>query len=65
MSDRQFEDEEFETSAPRARTASISTMGQLLLQGYAMLADSCQTCGVRFDIVLFTEVIKRKPATGN
>ncbi|KAG7666632.1 hypothetical protein NADE_003571 [Nannochloris sp. 'desiccata'] len=46
MSDRQFEDEEFETSAPRARTASISTMGQLLLQGYAMLADSCQTCGV-------------------
>jgi uncharacterized Zn finger protein (UPF0148 family) len=46
--DQRFEDEEFETQAPRARTASIATMGQLLLQGYAMLADSCETCGVSF-----------------
>jgi hypothetical protein len=51
----QFENEEFETSAaPRARTSSIATMGQLLLQGYAMLADSCETCGVsiHFSILL-------------
>ena len=30
-------------------TESVSQMGRLLLQGYAMLAESCDTCGVRYD----------------
>ena len=41
-----YEDEEFEVTVPRVRPDSISNMGQLLLQGYAMLADACETCGV-------------------
>lgn len=32
--------------APRVRTTSISSMSQLLLAGWAMLADSCPECGV-------------------
>ena len=33
-------------SAPRVRATSISSMSQLLLAGWAMLADSCPECGV-------------------
>ncbi|PSC67343.1 adenylate and guanylate cyclase catalytic domain-containing isoform B [Micractinium conductrix] len=32
--------------APRVRSASIGSMSSLLLQGWAMLADSCPACGV-------------------
>ena len=39
--------EEVEGSPRRVRSSSISSMSQLLLQGWAMLADCCEECGVR------------------
>lgn len=46
MADIDYENEEYEVTVPRVRPDSIANMGQLLLQGYAMLADACDTCGV-------------------
>jgi uncharacterized Zn finger protein (UPF0148 family) len=40
------------------RPTSISAMGQLLLQGYAMLADSCEDCAVRDYLYLFYSPLK-------
>jgi uncharacterized Zn finger protein (UPF0148 family) len=39
-------EETLEGSPRRVRPQSISSMSQLLLQGWAMLADSCPDCGV-------------------
>ncbi|KAI3429226.1 hypothetical protein D9Q98_005325 [Chlorella vulgaris] len=35
-----------EASAPAVRASASSNMGQLLLEGWAMLADTCPDCGV-------------------
>ena len=48
MTDFEDMDPPVATYPTPVRPDSISSMGQLLLQGYAMLAESCETCGVRF-----------------
>lgn len=40
-------DESYEVPQRRVRGESIASMSQLLLQGWAMLADCCPECGVR------------------
>ena len=60
MSDPENEEWELRQPMRAIKTNSVASMGQYLLQGWAMLADGCPECGVR----LVPEQMCSRQATG-